>query len=200
VTQSPSFGQRSRGRDRQEATVAARLHINPNGTISVMTGKVEEGQGARAELTQAAAEELRVTVDRIQLIMADTALVPNDGITAGSRTTPINVPAVRRGAATALFLVEAVGASASLQRIEFHPLPWQRWCLGGRLRRRRSHETRHRAADTAAGQQDDGSPHQAPPRTGHNCIARRFHDALPFGGELGSVQGAARRASKHLPD
>ncbi|MHC4486533.1 MAG: xanthine dehydrogenase family protein molybdopterin-binding subunit [Planctomycetota bacterium] len=86
------------GRRRQSITVAARLHINKDGTITVMTGKVEEGQGARAQLTQAAAEELRVAVDRIRLVMADTALVPDDGRTAGSRTTPSNVPAMRRAA------------------------------------------------------------------------------------------------------
>ena len=66
-----------------------------------MTGKVEGGQGARAELTQAAAEELRVSADAIQLIMADTSLVPNDGTTAGSQSTPSSVPAVRHGAARA---------------------------------------------------------------------------------------------------
>ncbi len=66
-----------------------------------MTGKVEEGQGSRTQLTQAAAEELRVDVANIRLIMADTDLVPDDGITAGSRTTPSTVPAVRQGAATA---------------------------------------------------------------------------------------------------
>ncbi len=80
------------GRRRQSITVAARLHINKDGTITVMTGKVEEGQGARTQLTQAAAEELRVDVDRIRLVMADTDLVPDDGRTAGSWTTPSNVP------------------------------------------------------------------------------------------------------------
>jgi isoquinoline 1-oxidoreductase len=81
--------------------VVARVHIDRDGTIRVMTGKVEEGQGSRAQLTQAAAEELRVPADRIRLVMADTQLVPDDGITAGSRTTPSTVPAVRQGAATA---------------------------------------------------------------------------------------------------
>ena len=37
----------------------------------------------------------------VQLIMADTGLVPDDGMTAGSGTTPRTVPAVRRGAAAA---------------------------------------------------------------------------------------------------
>jgi CO/xanthine dehydrogenase Mo-binding subunit len=108
VTEGVSFGRRG-GRGRSIA-VAARLHINLDGTITVMTGKVEEGQGARAQLTQAAAEELRVGADRIRLVMADTALVPNDGRTAGSRTTPSTVPAVRRGAAAARELLTRLAA------------------------------------------------------------------------------------------
>jgi isoquinoline 1-oxidoreductase len=91
-------------------SVAARLHINTDGTITVFTGKVEEGQGVRAELAQAAAEELHVPVDQIRMIMADTELVPDDGITAGSRSTPRTVPDVRRGAATARDLLIAMAA------------------------------------------------------------------------------------------
>ena len=82
-------------------TISARIHLGKDGTITVLTGKVEAGQGARAELTQAAAEELRVPASRIQLLMSDTALTPDDGITAGSGSTPRTVPAVRRGAAAA---------------------------------------------------------------------------------------------------
>lgn len=99
--------QRARGR---ALPVAARLHVNPDGIVTVFTGKVEEGQGSRAELTQAAAEELRISSDRVRLVMADTDLVPDDGITAGSRTTPINVPAVRKGAGTARQLLTRMAA------------------------------------------------------------------------------------------
>jgi isoquinoline 1-oxidoreductase beta subunit len=81
--------------------VSARLFLDQDGTITALSGKVEEGQGPRAELSQAAAEELRVPVERVRLVMADTGLVPDDGITAGSRTTPRNVPEMRRAAATA---------------------------------------------------------------------------------------------------
>src|SRR5205823_14604756 len=69
--------------------------------ITVMTGKVEGGQGARAELTQAAAEELCVPINALQLVMADTGLVPDDGMTAGSGSTPRTVPAMRQGCAAA---------------------------------------------------------------------------------------------------
>ena len=90
--------------------VAARVHIGKDGTVTVLTGKVEAGQGARAELTQAAAEELRLPPDRIHLVMADTGLVPDDGVTAGSRTTPSSVPAVRQGAAAARELLAQLAA------------------------------------------------------------------------------------------
>ncbi len=101
VTEGAAVAQRRRGGARGARTVAARLHIGEDGTITVMTGKVELGQGARAEITQAAAEELRVSPYRIRLVMGDTDLVPDDGVTAGSRTTPSTVPAVREGAAAA---------------------------------------------------------------------------------------------------
>ena len=103
VSVAPALAQQRRGRGGGGGArnIAARVHLGKDGTITVMTGKVEAGQGARAELSEAAAEELRVPVSRIQLVMADTSLVPDDGITAGSGSTPRTVPAVRHGAAAA---------------------------------------------------------------------------------------------------
>ena len=92
---------------RQQGTAAggnaapSRLHIANDGVITVMTGKVEVGQGSRTQLMQAAAEEMRVQIDSLRLTMADTDRVPDDGATAGSRTTPRTVPAVRKAAAAA---------------------------------------------------------------------------------------------------
>jgi isoquinoline 1-oxidoreductase len=91
-------GRREMGRVQH---LSQRIHIAKDGKITVMTGKVEGGQGARAELTQAAAEELHVPVSQVELVMGDTSLVPDDGVTAGSMTTPLTVPPVRRGAAAA---------------------------------------------------------------------------------------------------
>ncbi|MBM4088935.1 MAG: isoquinoline 1-oxidoreductase [Planctomycetes bacterium] len=109
--------QRGSRESRGAVSIAARLQINQDGTIRVMTGKVEEGQGARAQLTQAAAEELRVDVATVRLVMADTELVPDDGITAGSRTTPSTVPAVRRGAAAAReLLLDAAARRWNVER------------------------------------------------------------------------------------
>src|SRR6185503_15524291 len=99
VAVSPVLAQRAR--DDRPVNLAKRLHIGADGTITVLTSKVEVGQGSRTQLTQAAAEELHVPVGQIRLIMADTAVVPDDGGTAGSRTTPSSVPAVRKGCAAA---------------------------------------------------------------------------------------------------
>src|SRR5581483_1217353 len=100
---SPALAQRRDGGrgQRRAAPLGARIHLGTDGSITVFTGKVEAGQGARAELTLAAAEELCVSPNAIRLVMADTAAVPDDGITAGSRSTPSTVPAIRQAAATA---------------------------------------------------------------------------------------------------
>ena len=91
-------------------TIAARIHIAKDGTITVLTGKVEGGQGARAELSQAAAEELGVPLASVQMLMADTSATPDDGGTFGSGTSPRTVPAVRRGAAAARNLLAEFAA------------------------------------------------------------------------------------------
>ncbi|MFB3786155.1 MAG: molybdopterin cofactor-binding domain-containing protein [bacterium] len=81
--------------------IGAWLRINEQGAVTVHTGKVEMGQNIRTSLTQAVAEELRVPVDAITLIMGDTDLTPYDAGTFGSRTTPDMSPRLRRVAATA---------------------------------------------------------------------------------------------------
>jgi isoquinoline 1-oxidoreductase len=88
-------------------TFETRLHIGEDGFITVLSGKIEEGQGALTELAMAAAEELRVPLDRVRMVMGDTDQTPNDGGTAGSGTTPRTAPLVRGAAATARDLLLA---------------------------------------------------------------------------------------------
>jgi CO/xanthine dehydrogenase Mo-binding subunit len=103
----------------ESGSLSARLHMAPDGTITVFTSKVEVGQGSRTQITQAAAEELRMPVEKIRLVMADTDLVPDDGGTAGSRTTPSTVPAVRRAAAAARRILDATAdnPAATLEQL-----------------------------------------------------------------------------------
>jgi isoquinoline 1-oxidoreductase len=105
----PALGQRRGGRGRggrgggfrggPPPALSARIHFADDGTITVLSGKVDGGQGARGELAQAAAEELRVPFDMVRVELADTSRCPNDGSSAGSRTTPSTVPSVRLAAA-----------------------------------------------------------------------------------------------------
>jgi nicotinate dehydrogenase subunit B len=93
-----------RGRGSGQATpreIGAWIHIGADSAVTAYTGKVEIGQNIRTSLTQAVAEELRVPPARVSLVMADTALVPYDFGTAGSRTTPAMAPQLRRAAAAA---------------------------------------------------------------------------------------------------
>ena len=88
-----------RGGGNGDPQLSQRFQLDPDGTVTVFTSKVEIGQGSRTQLTQAVAEELRLPLENIRLVMADTERCPDDGGTAGSRTTPATVPSVRRGAA-----------------------------------------------------------------------------------------------------
>lgn len=103
VVSAPALAQeRGGGRGpRGPRNISARLHIGIDGIITVMCGKVEGGQGSRAEFTQAAAEELRVPPSQVQMILSDTGLVPDDGMTVGSGSTPRTVPPIRQAAASA---------------------------------------------------------------------------------------------------
>jgi isoquinoline 1-oxidoreductase len=81
--------------------LGARFEFAPDGSVTLLTGKCELGQGARTLLAQCVAEELRLPISRVRVVMADTGRVPDDGGTFASLTTPLAVPAVRQAAAAA---------------------------------------------------------------------------------------------------
>jgi isoquinoline 1-oxidoreductase len=105
------FAQRSGRGGERNAPLAQRLHIGADGVVTVFTSKVEVGQGSRSQLTQAAAEELHLDPARVRFVMGDTS-GPDDGGTAGSRTTPSSVPAIRRACATARQLLRDTAAAS----------------------------------------------------------------------------------------
>ena len=101
VALQESGGGRRNSEDNLPQQIDAWLHIAENGNITAFTGKVEVGQNIRTSLSQAIAEELRVSMKSIQLVMGDTQLVPFDMGTFGSRTTPIMNLQLRRVSAAA---------------------------------------------------------------------------------------------------
>jgi len=102
AAQESGASKRRRGWDEDlPKEIDAWLHIGENGKVTVYTGKVEVGQNIRTSLAQAVAEELKVPMEKIELVMGDTQLVPFDMGTFGSRTTPTMNPQLRRVAAAA---------------------------------------------------------------------------------------------------
>ncbi len=98
TTGGVSFAQR---RSTSRETAGGRFDLNEDGTITAYCGKVDVGQDSRTQLTMAVCEELGVPLNRVSMVLADTALSPNDGGTYGSLTTPRTVPTMRRAAVAA---------------------------------------------------------------------------------------------------
>jgi CO/xanthine dehydrogenase Mo-binding subunit len=68
-------------------------------SVLLMVGKVELGQGILTAVVQVCADELDVEMARVKVVSGDTALVPNEGTTAGSFSMPNCATAVRQAAA-----------------------------------------------------------------------------------------------------
>jgi CO/xanthine dehydrogenase Mo-binding subunit len=88
-------------REQMPRAIDAWLHIDPDGHITVFTGKVEIGQNIRTSLSQTVADELHVELDEIEMVMGDTQLTPFDMGTFGSRSTPQMGTQLRRVSYTA---------------------------------------------------------------------------------------------------
>ncbi len=99
--ESGGAGRGGRGGNRRPTALAAWLHLAADGTVPGFSGKTEVGQNVRTLLLQAVAEELPTPLATIKIVLADTALVPWDAGTFGSRSTPDMFPQIRRVAATA---------------------------------------------------------------------------------------------------
>jgi nicotinate dehydrogenase subunit B len=110
VAQESGGGRQRRGESLPQQ-IDAWLHVGENGKVTVYTGKVEVGQNIRTSLSQAVAEELRVPIDRIEMVMGDTQLTPFDMGTFGSRTTPTMSPQLRKAAAATREILIGLAAS-----------------------------------------------------------------------------------------
>ncbi len=88
----------------------AYLRIGEDGRITVFTGKIEMGQGVMTSQAQMVAEELRVPLDAVEMVMGDTARCPWDMGTFGSLTTRMFGPYLRAAAAEARTVMLQLGA------------------------------------------------------------------------------------------
>jgi len=99
------------------------LRLENDGTVSIFSGKVEIGQGILTSLAQIAADELRVTPERIRMVPVDTSMSPDEGVTSGSLSIQDSGSALRRACAHARALLvaraaERLGAMVGDLRVE----------------------------------------------------------------------------------
>jgi CO/xanthine dehydrogenase Mo-binding subunit len=73
--------------------------VTSDGRVSVITAMQDIGTGTRTTMAQIAAEELGLPLDRVSVVLGDTARGPYATLSAGSSTTPSVGPAVRAAAA-----------------------------------------------------------------------------------------------------
>ena len=86
------------------------IALNANGKVTIFTGKCELGQGILTALAQIAADELDVAYERIEMVSADTARTPNEGMTAGSLSVENSGTALRFACAEARGMLLAAAA------------------------------------------------------------------------------------------
>ena len=101
------------------APLPAQLEANPEldrwvafpapGKVTVLTGRVELGQGVLTAMRQIASDELDLSMERITIRSGDTIKAPNEGYTAGSQSIQFGGVAMRQACADvrALFLAQA---------------------------------------------------------------------------------------------
>jgi nicotinate dehydrogenase subunit B len=71
------------------------VSFQPDRTVKLAVGKVEIGQGVLTALTQIAAEELDVGIDRFTIVSGDTRDAPDEGSTSSSQSIEMSGRSVR---------------------------------------------------------------------------------------------------------
>lgn len=100
IGDSSGIAQQRRRRDYPE-DFNAYLRIGADGRVACLTGKIEMGQGIITSLAQMLADELDVSLDKVDMVMGDTDLCPWDMGTFGSLSTRHFGPYLRKAAAEA---------------------------------------------------------------------------------------------------
>ncbi len=105
-TTSPIHPTKRRGRGVSVGLLAAGAHpvsmatvrMGPDGSVTVLAGTTEMGQGARTVMAQIAAGVLRTPVEKVIMRGTDTRFTPYDRSTGASRSTTVAGLAVQRAA------------------------------------------------------------------------------------------------------
>ncbi len=84
------------------------IEFHKSGRVTIRTGKVEIGQGILTALAQIAADELDVSLPRVEIRSASTDISPDEGVTSGSRSVTESGLAIRHACAAARDIFRSV--------------------------------------------------------------------------------------------
>jgi nicotinate dehydrogenase subunit B len=88
--------------DRQDPErLEQRIRVEPDGSVTALSGKVDFGQGIRTAFAQIVADELDLPIERVNVVLGDTDQVPFDFGTFGSYSVATETPLLRKAAAFA---------------------------------------------------------------------------------------------------
>ncbi len=95
------YGAQTYGNTQPQTARATWIALDAEGAITAYAGKVEYGQNIRTGLAIEVADELRVPLEAVQIVLGDTDRVPWDMGTFGSQSTARVGWQLRKAAATA---------------------------------------------------------------------------------------------------
>jgi nicotinate dehydrogenase subunit B len=87
------------------------IRVDSSGDVTVFCGKAELGTGVKTVMAQMVAEELDVRFERVHMVLADTAVCPDQLPTYGSMSVTRAGPELRKAAAEARFALLAIASS-----------------------------------------------------------------------------------------
>ena len=88
------------------------VRLQVDGSVMILAGSTEMGQGVRTVLSQIVAEELSLPLEMLRLVGADTTVTPYDHSTGASRSTTLMGLAVQRAARDLKEQLLRIGAKA----------------------------------------------------------------------------------------
>lgn len=98
---SSGYGAQTYGNTKPAGSMPRWLLVRPDGRVTVYAGKVEYGQNIRTGLAMEVADELRLPLSAVDVVLGDTDQVPWDMGTFGSQSTAKVGLHLRMAAATA---------------------------------------------------------------------------------------------------
>ncbi|HXG53520.1 MAG TPA: xanthine dehydrogenase family protein molybdopterin-binding subunit [candidate division Zixibacteria bacterium] len=94
------------------------IRVHADGSVTILTGSTELGQGSHTVLAQIAAEELGVPFEKVHVVSSDTAITPYDRSTGASRTTTLMGTAVLEASREAIRQMTVMAADVLKVRPE----------------------------------------------------------------------------------